>query len=201
MAGKIFINYRRDDDPGFTQALYFRLESEFAVDDLFMDVEGHIQPGDNFIEVINAQVAACDVFLAVIGPRWSELLTERKGDQEDFVAIEIKAAFDQDKRVIPVLVGGAAMPRADSLLEAIRPLRHQHARELRREHFKADCQSLIVALKGILATAAERDARKRLRPRGWPRRKRNITRPRRKRGITGITPYWALTILQRGSWK
>jgi hypothetical protein len=30
MAGKIFINYRRGDDPGFTQALYLRLESEFA---------------------------------------------------------------------------------------------------------------------------------------------------------------------------
>jgi hypothetical protein len=26
MAGKIFINYRQGDDPGFTQALYQRLE-------------------------------------------------------------------------------------------------------------------------------------------------------------------------------
>ncbi len=30
MAGKIFINYRRGDDPGFTQALYMRLEDEFS---------------------------------------------------------------------------------------------------------------------------------------------------------------------------
>jgi hypothetical protein len=61
--------------------------------------------------------------------------------------------------VIPVLVGGASMPRADSLPEAIRPLAHRNAVGLRPERFKADCQGLIVALKKILATAAERAAR------------------------------------------
>ena len=44
MAGKIFINYRRGDDAGFTQALYQRLEDEFTAVNLFMDVEGHISP-------------------------------------------------------------------------------------------------------------------------------------------------------------
>ena len=80
MAGKIFINYRRGDDAGFTQALYLRLKDEFAADDLFMDVEGHIKPGDDFVEVLNEQVAKSDVLLAVIGPRWAELLTARQGD-------------------------------------------------------------------------------------------------------------------------
>jgi TIR domain len=122
MAGKIFINYRRGDDAGFTTALYQRLEIEFASGDLFMDVEGHIKPGDDFVEVLNAQVAASDVVLAVIGPRWAELLAVRRDDPDDFLAIEIKAALDQRKRVIPVLVGGASMPRADSLPEPIRPL-------------------------------------------------------------------------------
>jgi hypothetical protein len=84
MAGKIFINYRRGDDAGFTQALYQRLESEFASGDLFMDVEGHIKPGDDFVEVLNAQVAASDVVLAVIGPRWAELLAVRRMTQTTF---------------------------------------------------------------------------------------------------------------------
>ena len=69
MPGKIFINYRRGDDAGFTQALYMRLEDEFSADALFMDVEGHIKPGDDFVDVLNAQVAAADVLLVVIGPR------------------------------------------------------------------------------------------------------------------------------------
>lgn len=98
-----------------------RLEDEFTADDLFMDVEGHIKPGNDFVAVLNAQVEATDVVLAVIGPRWSKLLTVRANDLDDFLLIEIKAALEKDKRVIPVLVGGANMPRADSLPEAIRP--------------------------------------------------------------------------------
>jgi hypothetical protein len=160
MAGKIFVNYRRGDDPGFTQALYQRLEDEFTADDLFMDVEGHIKPGDDFVTVLNTQVAAADVVLAVIGPRWSELLAARANDPDDFVAIEIKAALGNNKRVIPVLVGGASMPRTDLLPEAIKPLARRNAVGLRPERFKADCQGLITALKEQLAAAeTERAAR------------------------------------------
>ena len=160
MAGKIFINYRRGDDAGFTQALYLRLEDEFATNDLFMDVEGHIKPGDDFAEVLNAQVAAADVLLVVIGPRWADLLAARQGDPDDFVAIEIKAALGQGKRVIPVLVGGAGMPHGDTLPEAIRPLARRNAVGLRPERFKADCQGLITALRESIAAAVkERAAR------------------------------------------
>jgi TIR domain-containing protein len=133
VAGKIFINYRRGDDAGFTQAPYLRLEDEFAGG--FMDVEGHIKPGDDFVDVLKTQVIATDVLLVVIGPRWADLLAARHGDPDDFVAIEIKAALDQGKRVIPVLVGGASMPRADVLPEEIRPLARRNAVGLRPERF------------------------------------------------------------------
>jgi hypothetical protein len=158
MPGKIFINYRRGDDPGFTQALYQRLEDEFATGNLFMDVEGHIKPGDDFVEVLNTQVAEADVVLAVIGPRWAELMMARAGDPDDFVAIEIKAALDQGKRIVPVLVGGASIPRADTLPEAIRALARRNAVGLRPERFKADCQGLITSLKESLAAAGQERA-------------------------------------------
>jgi hypothetical protein len=160
MPGKIFINYRRDDDAGFTQALYLRLEDAFSSDDVFMDVEGHIHPGDDFVEVIGSQVAAADVVLVVIGPRWSEIMARRADHPDDFVGLEIKAAFDQGKRIIPILVGGALMPRADLLPEVIRPLAHRNAVGLRPERFKADCQGLITALRDQLAQSEkERAAR------------------------------------------
>jgi hypothetical protein len=160
MAGKIFINYRRNDDAGFTQALYQRLETEFTADNLFMDVEGHIKPGDDFVDVLNAQVGVCDVMLVVIGTRWTELLREREGDPDDFAAIELKAALDQGKRVIPLLVAGANMPRADTLPESIRALARRNAVGLRPERFKADCHGLVTALKESLAAALqEREAR------------------------------------------
>jgi hypothetical protein len=64
-----FINYRRDDGPGYTQTLYQRLEDEFGSADLFMDFEGSIKPDDDFVKVLTSQVGACDVMLAIIGPR------------------------------------------------------------------------------------------------------------------------------------
>jgi hypothetical protein len=49
MTGKIFINRRRrGDDPDYAQALYQRLESEFAADVLFMDTD-NIPAGHDFV--------------------------------------------------------------------------------------------------------------------------------------------------------
>jgi len=158
MPGKIFINYRRGDDPGFTQALYQRLEEEFSAADLFMDIEGHIKPGDDFVEVLNGQVADCDVMLAVIGPRWAVLMEARGGSADDFVTIEIKTALDQGKRVIPVLVGGASMPASETLPEPVRALARRNAVGLRPERFKADCQGLVNALREQLAAAQQERA-------------------------------------------
>lgn len=160
MAGKIFINYRRGDAPDSTGRLYDRLEQEFGADNLFMDVEGHIKPGDDFVHVLDSQVAASDIILAVIGPRWTEIMRARDAAADDFVAIEIKSALERQKRVIPVLVGGAAMPRADDLPEEIRSISRRNALGLRSERFKADVQGLVTALKEQLAAVeAERSAR------------------------------------------
>src|ERR1043166_7201309 len=107
MPGKIFINYRRGDEPLAAIALYLKLEKEFPPADLFLDVEVDIRPGDDFVKALDAAVASCDVFLVVIGPRWVELLDSRKDDPEDFAIIEIKAALDHGKRVIPLFMRGA----------------------------------------------------------------------------------------------
>jgi formylglycine-generating enzyme required for sulfatase activity len=158
MAQKVFINYRRSEDWGAAQALYQQLESELPGADLFMDVEGKLRPGDNFVAALTAEVAACDVLLAIVGPRWAELLAARATGPKDFVVIEIEAALDLGKRVIPVLVGGAAMPHADSLPDPIRALAERHAVSLRPDRFRADCQGLLTALKQHFAPA-ERAAR------------------------------------------
>jgi molecular chaperone DnaK len=148
---KIFISYRRRDDAGFTQALFLALEKEFPSRDLFLDVEGKIKPGDDFVEVIETQIAAADVVLTVIGPRWVELLSERQGDSNDYLVLEIKAALDQRKRVIPVLVNDAKVLRGEDLPGTIRALARKHAFAIRPDRFHADCQGLVNALKAFLA--------------------------------------------------
>src|SRR5271156_2027182 len=107
MTSKIFINYRRGDEPGFTQALLGRLEQAFPAERLFIDVD-NIPPGEDFVRVLEAQVAQCDALLAVIGKGWLEATDERGGrrldNPNDFLRIEIESALRLNKRVIPVLV-------------------------------------------------------------------------------------------------
>ena len=75
MAGKIFINYRRDDSISTAGRLHDRLAQAFGRKNLFMDVD-HVPAGVDFVEYLNGQVAACDVFLAVIGPNWVDAKDE-----------------------------------------------------------------------------------------------------------------------------
>ena len=84
-----------------------------------------IEPGVDFVEKINEAVGSCDVLIAVIGPQWLTVTDDsgrrRLNDPEDFIRLEIKAALDRGIRVVPVLVGGASMPRGRW---SIVPLRH-----------------------------------------------------------------------------
>src|SRR5215471_16003248 len=152
MAGKIFINYRRGEDDAFAGRLFDRLGEAFGREQLFMDVDS-IAPGLDFVRVLEEQVAQCDLLLVVIGKGWLEArdaIGRRLDNPEDFVRIEIASALNQDKRVIPVLVGEARMPRADELPEAIRPLATRHAVRLTHERFRTETQALITALQKAL---------------------------------------------------
>ena len=48
MAGKIFINYRRDDSGGTAGRLHDRLAETFGRENVFMDVD-HIPAGVDFV--------------------------------------------------------------------------------------------------------------------------------------------------------
>jgi hypothetical protein len=149
MPGKIFINYRRDDSSGTAGRLAEHLERAFGRKHLFMDVE-HIPPGVDFVAYLNNQLAACEVFLAVIGPNWMEARgagRRRLDDPNDFVATEIAAALTRDIRVIPVLIDGARMPGADELPDPLKPLARRQALELRNAQFGRDADALIEKIR------------------------------------------------------
>src|SRR5215831_6134743 len=145
MAGTIFINYRRDDSPGTAGRLYDRLAQTFGRKTLFMDVD-HIPAGVDFVEYLQSQVAACGVFLAVIGPNWLDAKDDsgrrRFDNPDDFVTIEIGAALARNIRVIPVLVDGACTPKADKLPDSVKPLARRNAVEVRNTHFGRDAEAL-----------------------------------------------------------
>jgi formylglycine-generating enzyme required for sulfatase activity len=153
MAGKIFINYRRDDSISTAGRLHDRLAQAFGRKNLFMDVD-HIPAGVDFVDYLPSQVAACDVFLAVIGPNWldakDEIGRRRFDNSDDFVAVEIAAALARNIRVIPVLVDGARLPKADKLPDAIKPLIRRNAVEVRNTNFGRDADALVDKVREAL---------------------------------------------------
>jgi hypothetical protein len=163
MAGKIFINYRRADSSGTAGRLHDRLAQAFGRKNLFMDVD-QIPAGADFVEYLNSQLAACDVFLAVIGPNWLDAKNHAGGrrlhDPGDLVATEISAALARNIRIIPVLIDGARMPDASELPEPLKPLVRRHAIALHHDHFGRDAEALIKKVRGVQGAEALRPGRR-----------------------------------------
>ena len=176
MADRIFINYRRDDSIGTAGRLRDRLAQTFGQDKLFMDVD-NIPAGVDFVAHLNSQVAACDVFLAIIGPNWLKVKNEQRPAPARrsgrLCAIEIAAALARDIRVIPVLVDGARVPKADKLPDAIKPLVRRNAVEVRNTQFRRDAEALIERVREALgdrtsvAKGREAFGRKSAKPGRW----------------------------------
>jgi hypothetical protein len=155
--GQGFISYRRDDSAGHAGRVHDRLEREFGRDLLFMDVDA-IPLGADFVEVLSTEVAKCDVLLAIIGPSWLDACDEdgnrRLESEHDFVRIEIAAALKRSIPVIPILLEGTRMPKADRLPEEIKPLTRRNALDVRHASFHADMDKLIRGLWTLPGLAA-----------------------------------------------
>jgi hypothetical protein len=151
---RIFISYRRQDAADVCGRIFDHLAARFARGDLFKDVDT-IGLGLDFRTVIADAVGSCDVVLVVIGPDWVHARDgqgrSRLLDPDDFVRIEVEAGLERDIPVIPVLVGGAAMPKREKLPESLHPLVYRNAIALRADpDFATDMQRLIRALESIL---------------------------------------------------
>jgi tetratricopeptide (TPR) repeat protein len=153
MAGTIFINYRRDDSMATAGRLHDRLAQAFGRENLFVDF-GHTPAGVDFELHLNNWVAACQVFVTIIGPNWLEAKDtagqRRLHHPRDFAAIEISAALARNIRVIPVLVLGARMPKASDLPDSLKPLAHRQAVEVRQLHFDQDAEALVERVREAL---------------------------------------------------
>ncbi len=146
----IFISYRREDAEGQAGRLFDDLAMHFGENAVFMDVVG-IEPGRDFRRVIDEHVASCGVLLAVIGKNWLDTKDasgrRRLDDPTDFIHLEIASALKRDIPVIPVIVGGANMPRPDQLPPGLVDLAYRNGVELTHARWNSDVQILIKALR------------------------------------------------------
>ena len=151
--GTIFINYRREDSISTAGRLHDRLSQTFGRKNIFMDVD-HIPAGVDFEAHLNSQVAACGLFLVVIGPRWLEAKDESGGrrldNPDDFVTIEIATALARNICVIPVLVFGARMPKAGELPDPLKALARRQAVDVGQLQFGRDAEALVERVREAL---------------------------------------------------
>ena len=153
---RIFISYRRSDTRHPAGRLSEHLEARFGPRSVFMDVDS-IEPGQDFAQTVVDEVSSCDVLLVMIGEHWlDEQGRRRLHDPHDIVALEITTALERNIRLIPVLVDGAAPPRADDLPRPLAPLARRHAVRLDHTAFKTGVAELVAALERRPETAKPR---------------------------------------------
>ncbi|MBE9112707.1 SUMF1/EgtB/PvdO family nonheme iron enzyme [Nodosilinea sp. LEGE 07298] len=157
-ARSIFISYRRRTSIDITGRLYDRLVGHFGENSVFKDVDS-IPFGVNFRHHLEQEVSHCPVLLAIIDPDWLGVADDRGrpklANPADWVRIEIETALQRDRLVIPVLVGGAALPEESALPEGLKALAYRQSAQVRCDpDFHRDLDRLIHRIEGVFSSLA-----------------------------------------------
>jgi ankyrin repeat protein len=149
----IFLSYRREDASGWAGRLTADLRRRIPTGTVFQDIST-IEIGEDFHQAIEQALQSCAVVLVMIGPGWLTA-RDRQGrrrldDPNDVVRAEVAAALQRtDLKVIPLLVGGAAMVPAEDLPDDVRPIVRRHALELSDSRWDHDVGVLVQHLGGV----------------------------------------------------
>jgi hypothetical protein len=128
---RLFISYRRNDNPYAAHLVHQCLSSRFGADAIFFDVST-LDGGDYFKDRIREAVNRSAAIVVVIGKKWVRESADRPSrlkDSRDFVRYEISTAFESGVPIIPVLIDDASPCPAFELpeeLQFIPELNHIH---------------------------------------------------------------------------
>jgi formylglycine-generating enzyme required for sulfatase activity len=142
---KIAISYRRTDADA-TGRIFDRLVQRYGKGSVFRDIDD-IPFGIDFRTVVNDALRGTDLLIAVVGPNWRGARrrgSARINDENDLVRIEVETALQRDIPVIPVLVGGAVMPKAVELPDCLRDFSFRNAANIDSgRNFDTDIERLM----------------------------------------------------------
>lgn len=160
---RIFLSYRRSDVGGHAGRLADALLQRLGASSVFQDVIA-IAPGQDFTAELDRALDDSDAVLAVIGPGWLTAATPqgapRLFEADDYVRLELARALNRNVRVVPVLVGGAALPAATDLPDELRGLVRRQAVVLHDETWHQDVDGLVRSLRGEPAAPAGHNRRR-----------------------------------------
>jgi hypothetical protein len=152
----IFISYRREDTQGIAGRIFDELKGHYGKENVFIDIY-RMQVGSDFRDQIYKALDTCDVFIALVGPRWlmPDSRRVRISNENDWVHIEIAAALAKKVPLVPLLIDGTKMPHPEELPEDIRNFVFRAALNLDTGiDFENHIQRLIMSLDRILTSGA-----------------------------------------------
>lgn len=149
---KAFVSYQRADTALAAHALGYALR--LAGHEAFVDT-GDIGVGQLYRQAIANAVSTSQLMFALIGTSFAP---ERLHEPSNVVGYEWQRARFHGLPVVPVLVGGAAMPADDQLPAALRWFTRRNALQLRLPSLTADIDACVAAVP-TLGTTPRRAAR------------------------------------------
>jgi hypothetical protein len=157
---RIAISYRREDSAAITGRIFDRLAARYGSDCVFRDVD-NIPLGVDFREYISRTLAETDVTLVVVGKRWFGARRGRRriDDPDDPVRVEVETALRTGMSVVPVLVEGSGMPKADQLPDGLKDLIYRNGLDVDPGlDFDQHIERLFRNIDSILAEIERRHA-------------------------------------------
>jgi hypothetical protein len=149
---RAFLSYRRSDSD-YALLLYEFLKQNFGRGGVFLDTD-YIEPGENFVDTLERELASCGAFVALIGRGWIDSLF-RLREARDFVRMELVSVLSRKGLLIPVLAGGAKMPDPEQLPAELATLPQLSAVEVRVHD---DLQALVRAIGIAVPVQKARDS-------------------------------------------
>lgn len=133
---------------GFAGRLEDDLSERFGDAMIFRDRD--IPPGEDFAAHLRETLDSADIALAVVGPHWLDCRNadgqRRLEDPDDWVRLEIETLLARGIPVVPVLVGGAAMPPPQQLPESLAQFSRKQAFPLSDLRWRSEVDELAARL-------------------------------------------------------
>ena len=149
---KVFISYRRGDTSLYlVPDLRAALVGVLGEENVFLDID--IPLGVDFRSHIRGEVDRADAVLVLIGPQWGQ---HRLSALNDFVRMEILAAEELGKLIVPVLVAGRAMPQVAEIPDELQFLCYRNASAIAAPPRHRDDITRLATHFGGLRSAAPR---------------------------------------------
>ncbi len=129
--------------------LYDMLVAEFGAGRVFAAAE-LASPSVDFDHAVDTALMNSDAVLVVIGPGWlqgSGSSADNRSHDDEVVHTEVSRTLTLKKLVIPILVQGIGMPRADELPDDLRSLSRRNPFTLSDDHFDHDVRRLVEQIR------------------------------------------------------